>query len=81
MTPWLALLRLLALALPTWAGNVVRCQSYEERTLGRLQTLCSDGSRATSTWNRTLGPWERPVTPPPSSHGGKIRPQPKAPRR
>jgi hypothetical protein len=59
----LALL-LLALASPALAGPV-RCTTYEEKTPGRLQTLCDDGTRAVSTWNRTLGRCESTVTPPP----------------
>jgi hypothetical protein len=56
---------LLALALvsPTWA-TTTRCLTYEERAMGRLQTLCDDGTRAVSTWNKTLQRWESTVTPP-----------------
>jgi hypothetical protein len=36
------------------AGSPVRCTTYEEKTLGRLQTLCDDGTRAVSTWSPTL---------------------------
>jgi hypothetical protein len=45
-----ALVLLLALAGP------VRCTTYEEKTLGRLQTLCDDSTRAVSTWSST---WQR----------------------
>jgi hypothetical protein len=38
------LLLLLALASPAQAG-LVRCTTYEEKTMGRLQTLCDDGVR------------------------------------
>lgn len=55
---------LLALASPALAGSG-RCLTYEEKSLGRLQTLCDDGTRAVSTWSRTLGRWESTVTPPP----------------
>jgi hypothetical protein len=54
---------LLALASPALAG--ARCTTYEEKTMGRLQTLCDDGTRAVSTWSRTLERWESTVTPPP----------------
>jgi hypothetical protein len=54
---------LLALASPALAGP--RCTTYEEKTMGRLQTLCDDGTRAVSTWSRTLERWESTVTPPP----------------
>jgi hypothetical protein len=45
----------------TWAATT-RCLTYEEKTLGRLQTLCDDGSRATSYGNRTMERWETPIT-------------------
>ena len=58
----LLLVAFLFLVRPTWAGTP-RCTTYEEPTLGRLQTVCDDGTRAVSTWNRTLSRWESPVTP------------------
>jgi hypothetical protein len=54
----------LALVSPTLVGPG-RCLTYEEKTLGRLQTLCSDSTRAVSTWNKTLERWDTTVTPPP----------------
>jgi hypothetical protein len=39
----LALLAL-ALASPAWAATT-RCTTYEEKTMGRWQTLCSDDTR------------------------------------
>jgi hypothetical protein len=59
-----ALLLLLALATPALTGSV-RCTTYEEKTIQRLQTLCDDGTRAVSTWNKTLERWDTTVTPPP----------------
>jgi hypothetical protein len=73
MRPFLALLLLLSLTTP--AGAAPRCLTYEEKTLSRWQTICADGTRSTSTWNRTLQRWESTVTSPPSANGGKIRPQ------
>jgi hypothetical protein len=72
---------LLSLASPALAGPV-RCTTYEEKTLRRLQTLCSDGTRAVSTWSPTLQRWDTTVTPPPTSYGNtkKWPPQPQAPR-
>ena len=64
MTRLATLLLLLALASPAWAGPV-RCQTYHEPILGRLQTLCDDGTRAVSTWSPTLQQWQTTVTPPP----------------
>jgi len=65
MRPLLALALLLALASPALAGPSVRCTTVEEKTLGRLQTLCDDGTRAVSTYNQTLQRWDTTVTPPP----------------
>jgi hypothetical protein len=62
--PLIALILLLALTTSALAGSV-RCTTYEERSLGRLQTVCDDGTRAVPTWNRTLSRWESTVTPPP----------------
>jgi len=59
-----AILLLLALATAAWAGPV-RCTTSEEKTLGRLQTLCDDGTRAVSTWSPTRQRWDTTVTPPP----------------
>jgi hypothetical protein len=51
-----------ALAAPTC------CTAYEEKTLGRLQTLCDDGTRAISTYNKTLERWDTRVMPPPRNN-------------
>ena len=64
MTRLAVLSLLLALASPA-LPDPMRCTTYEEKSLGRWQTLCSDGTRATSTWNRTPSWWESTVTPPP----------------
>jgi len=58
------LVLLLGLISPALAGPV-RCQTYPEPTMGRLQTVCDDGTRAVSTWSPTLQRWESTVTPPP----------------
>jgi hypothetical protein len=58
------LVLLLALASPALAGPV-RCTTYEVKSLGRWQTLCSDGTRVTSRYNTVLDRWETTVTPPP----------------
>jgi hypothetical protein len=58
-------LLLLALTTPTGAATPTRCTTVEEKTLGRLQTICADGTRAVSTWSPTLGRWDTTVTPPP----------------
>jgi hypothetical protein len=57
----LILATLLALVSPALAGPV-RCTTYEEKTMGRLQTLCDDGTRAVSTWSPTLQRWDTTVT-------------------
>jgi hypothetical protein len=67
---------LLALASAAWAGPAVRCQTYPEPTLGRLQTLCSDGTRAISRYNTVLDRWETTVTPPPGQTcQGRLNPK------
>jgi DNA-binding MarR family transcriptional regulator len=52
---------LLLLASPALAATT-RCTTSEEKTLGRLQTLCDDGTRGMSTWNRTLARWDTTIT-------------------
>jgi hypothetical protein len=52
---------LLGLTNPGLAGTL-RCTTYEEKTLNRLQTVCEDGTRAISTYNRVLERWETLVT-------------------
>jgi hypothetical protein len=55
----------LTLTSPALAGPPTRCLTYEGPSRGQLQTLCDDGTRAVSTWNRTLERWESTVMPPP----------------
>jgi hypothetical protein len=65
---------LLALASPALAAPCGL--TSEEKTLGRLQTLCDDGTRAVSTWNKTLERWETTVTPPPGKAcTGRLNPR------
>ena len=59
----LLLVAVVLVVRPAWSAP--RCTTSEEKTLGRLQTLCDDGTRAVSTWNRTLSRWESTVTPAP----------------
>jgi hypothetical protein len=59
----LLLVAVVLLVRPAWSAT--RCTTYKEQTLGRLQTLCDDGTRAISTYNRTLERWESTITPPP----------------
>jgi hypothetical protein len=54
---------LLVLVRPALAAP--SCMTDEEKTLGRLQTLCDDGTRAVSTYNQTLSRWESTITPAP----------------
>jgi hypothetical protein len=61
----LLLAAVLLLLRPAWAGPVQHCLTYEEKSLGRWQTICDDGSRAVSTWSPTLQQWTTTVTPPP----------------
>jgi hypothetical protein len=75
----LGLLALLLVALllwvrPLWA-ETPRCLTSEEKT------LCADGTRAVSSWHRTLARWEMTVTLPSPDHRDTMLPQPKALRR
>jgi hypothetical protein len=59
---------------PAWSAP--SCLTSEEKTLGRLQTLCSDGSRAVSTWKKTLERWESIITLPPGKRcTGQMHPK------
>jgi hypothetical protein len=70
----LVLVLLLALTTPALAGPA-RCLTYEEKTLNRLQTLCDDGTRAVSTYSKTLERWDTTVTPPPGQRcAGRLNP-------
>jgi hypothetical protein len=67
MRSWLViagLVSLLGLA-SLGLGAALNCTTYQEQTLGRLQTLRSDGTRATSYWNGILERWETTVQPAP----------------
>jgi hypothetical protein len=72
-----ALVLLLSLASPALADQI-RCSTYEDKSSGRWQTLCSDGTRATSYWNGVLGHWETTVQPAPGARrscSARMRPQ------
>jgi hypothetical protein len=56
----LLLVAFLLLVRPAWAAT--RCLTYEEKSLGRLQALCDDSTRAVSTYNRTLERWDTAIT-------------------
>ena len=56
----------LGLASPGLAATV-RCSTYENTILNRLETICDDGSRATSYWNATLERWDTTVQPAPGA--------------
>jgi hypothetical protein len=73
MTALIPLALLLTLASSAPAGT--SCTTYEEKTLNRWQTLCSDGTRAISTYNRALQQWDTTVTSPPT-----LTPSQRAPR-
>jgi hypothetical protein len=72
MMRWTVLALLLLLTCPAWArvaaawpGSTVRCLTYEDKAIGLWQTLCDDGRRAVTAYNRTLARWETLVWPPP----------------
>ena len=63
------------LASPVLAGPV-RCQTHHEPTLNWLHPLCSDGTRAVSTYNRTLERWDTTITESPKkSRTGQLHPR------
>jgi hypothetical protein len=78
---WGLVLLVLAWAVGVQADGPVRCTTYEEKTLGRLQTLCDDGTRGISTYNRILDRWEMTITPPRPVVKPPRHPPPQAPRR
>jgi hypothetical protein len=61
MNKTFALVLLLVLASSARVGPG-SCATCEEKTLGCLQTLCDDGTRAVSTDKRTLDRWETTIT-------------------
>jgi hypothetical protein len=66
----------LLLALTTPALAATRCTTDEEKTIQRLYTVCDDGTRATSSWNRTLERWGTTVTTrPQKTCTGRLNPQ------
>jgi hypothetical protein len=64
--PRTLLLLLLLLASPARAGPV-HCTTYKAQTRHRWHTVCADGTRAVSTWNRTLECWETTITESPKT--------------
>jgi hypothetical protein len=71
----------LAWAVGVQADGPVRCTTAEEKTLGRLQPRCDDGTRGIRPDNEILDRWEMRVTPRPSVLREQRRPQPKPPSR
>jgi hypothetical protein len=63
---WAYLVLPLIIASPALADQI-RCSTYEEKTLGRWQSLCDDGTRATSYGNRTLECWDTTIQPVPDA--------------
>jgi hypothetical protein len=70
----LLLVAFLLLVRPAWSAT--RCTTYAEKTLGRLHTLCDDGTRPISTYNKTLSRWESTITAPPGKTcTGRLNPR------
>jgi hypothetical protein len=65
----LLLVAFLLLVRPAWSAT--HCTTYEEKPLGRLQTLCDDGTWAVSRYNAVLDRWETTIaaSPTPASTG------------
>ena len=57
----LLLVAFVLLIRPALAGTT-RYTTYQDKTLGRLQTLCNDGTRVISTYHKTLERWGPTVT-------------------
>jgi hypothetical protein len=55
------LIILLGLTSPGLTATV-RCTTYEEKTLQRWHTICDDGTRAVSRYNKILDRWETTIT-------------------
>jgi hypothetical protein len=69
-------LNLVLQASGSWAAPPRRCLTYEEKSLGRLQTICSDGTRAVSTWSPAWQQWTTTVTlPPGQTCTGRLNPR------
>jgi hypothetical protein len=66
MKTLIAFALLLGLVSSSLAATV-RCRTYENTMLNRLETVCDDGTRATSYWNTILERWETAVQPGPST--------------
>jgi hypothetical protein len=72
MLGWLLLV---ALASPAWSG-MLRCTTYEVKTLNRLHTLCDDGPCAVSRYNKTSEHWETTmISNPPPACTARMHPQ------
>jgi hypothetical protein len=55
---------LVLLVSAPWTGVPgIRCHTYEEQSLSRWQTICSDGTRGVSTYNTTLERWDTVIIP------------------
>ena len=75
MTALLPVALLFLLATPAWAGTT-RCTTYEEKTLGRLQTVCDNGTRSVITYHKTLEHWETTITESPrKACTGRLNPK------
>jgi hypothetical protein len=70
------LVLVLLLVSVTSAGMVQTCTTYEEKSLQRLQTICSDGTRGVSLWNPTLQRWDTTVMPPAGTWPERRHPDP-----
>jgi hypothetical protein len=70
-TIWLVTLALTSRAL----AGPVRCTTVEEKTLGRLQTICADGTREVSIWSPTLQEWTTLTASPRQTGTGHMNPR------
>jgi hypothetical protein len=61
---WLALTKLSKITgvCALIGATPTRCTTYYESMLHRYHTLCADGTRAISMYNKTLGRWDTIIT-------------------
>jgi hypothetical protein len=67
---------LLPVALSSLAlGDTGRCVTYEQKTMEQWHTICDDGTRAVSRYNKGLNRYETTITESPkSSCTGRLHP-------
>jgi hypothetical protein len=60
----MTVLLLVPAAWVSTGSDQVRCTTYYEQTLDRCQTICSDGSRSITRYDRLLERYQTEITKP-----------------